>query len=270
MLLIARLTDFSSLPDPPWKKFVQGQGTLKSTNASLQLINTDTSVNQYTNAQLDDYQGRPRRDFLWRPPLRLEVCARFSHSDGILGGTAGFGFWNDPFMMTGFRWPTLPRAVWFFYSSPLSNMKLDLHTPGYGWKVATIDAWHWPFFALAPLAPIAVPLMNISALYRICWPLGQRAIKVSEAHIEASMTSWHTYTLVWHPDFATFKVDDELVLDCQTPPQGPLGFVLWFDNQYMVVTPWGQLKYGLIATQGTQWMEVSHLSITHTASDENS
>jgi hypothetical protein len=56
----------------------------------------------------------------------MTVRACFSHPAGTLRGTAGFGFWNDPFLMTGARLPALPRAIWFFYASAPSEMKLDL------------------------------------------------------------------------------------------------------------------------------------------------
>jgi len=257
------LTYFSPNLDlpPPWQSYTKGTGALEARGKSLRFINTDTVASRYTNAQLDDYQGLARRDFLWCPPVQMTVQARFSHPAGVLSGTAGFGFWNDPFLMTGFRTPALPRVVWFFYSSPPSNMKLDGHTPGHGWKVGTLDAIHWPFFALLPTAPLAIPLMNIEWLYRLCWPLGQKAIKVSEALLTAEMTAWHTYKLDWHQKQVRFYVDEECVLECSTSPRGPLGFVIWLDNQYMVVTPWGKFGYGLLDGPGEQWMEISCLEI---------
>ncbi|HEX9926141.1 MAG TPA: hypothetical protein VGD99_26025 [Anaerolineae bacterium] len=247
---------------PPWQTFIKGDGSLESTGETLRLVNTNTVATRYTDAQIDDYQGLARRDFLWRPPLRLTVRARFSHPGGELSGTAGFGFWNDPFLMTGLRRPALPRVIWFFYSSPPSNMKLDLHTPGQGWKAGTLDALRWPFFALLPAAPLAVPLLNIGPLYHLFWPIGQRAINVSEALLPVSMTEWHTYTIEWQPHGARFSVDSDIVLACQTAPRGPLGFVMWLDNQFMVVTPWGRFKAGLLEAPGRQWLEVSSLSIT--------
>ncbi len=257
-----KFEDFSISPAPPWKTFVKGSGALEPTGQSWRFMNLNTTAKRYTNAQLDDYQGLSRRQFLWRPPLQMRVRARFSHPTGVLKGTAGFGFWNDPFMMTGWRWPTLPRAVWFFYASPPSNMKLDLHTPGYGWKAATIDALRWPFFALAPFAPLAIPLMNIGFLYRLCWPIAQQAIQVSEAIVPAAMTEWQTYDLVWREKTVSFAVNEQSILVCQTSSRGPLGFVMWFDNQYMVVTPWGVFKHGLLETSGEQWLEVDRLVIT--------
>jgi hypothetical protein len=246
---------------PAWKTFVKGDGVLEFLGDTLRFVNTNTISRRYTDAQIDDYQGLARRDFLWRPPLKMTIRARFSHPAGQLSGTAGFGFWNDPFLMTGWRMPALPRVVWFFYSSPPSNMKLDLDTPGYGWKAATLDALRWPFLALLPAAPLAMPLMNIGSLYRTFWPIGQKAIGVSEALVPVDMTTWHTYMIRWQEKRVYFTVDDELVLDCTTSPRGHLGFVTWFDNQYMVVTPWGKLKYGLLDAPGRQWLEVSYLEI---------
>lgn len=259
-VLLEKFTPGSPLP-APWKTFVKGDGTLEPAGDTLRFVNTNTSAGRYTDAQIDDYQGLARRNFLWRPPLQMRVRARFSHPAGQLSGTAGFGFWNDPFLMTGWRMPALPRVVWFFYGSPPSNIKLDMRTPGHGWKAGTLDAIRWPFFALLPTAPLAVPLMNIGPLYRTFWPIGQRAINVSEAPVPANMTEWHTYDINWQKKRVRFSVDDNTFLDCPTSPNGPLGFVMWFDNQYMVVTPWGRFGYGLLSAPGRQWMEVSKLEI---------
>jgi hypothetical protein len=252
----------SSTPlPPPWKSFVKGDGALQFTGSTLRFVNTDTVSSRYTDTQIDDYQGLPRRDFLWRPPLRMTVRARFSHPAGELSGTAGFGFWNDPFLMTGWRMPALPRVIWFFYSSPHSNMKLDLNSPGWGWKAGTMDAIRWPFFALLPTAPLAVALMNVGPLYRTFWPIGQRAIGVSEARVTVDMTAWHTYIIDWQKKTARFTVDGNVVLENNTSVRGPLGFVIWLDNQYMIVTPWGRFGYGLLDGPGRQWMEVSKVEI---------
>lgn len=247
--------------DPLWKTFIKGDATLEPTGDTLRFVTVNTVATRYSDAQIDDYQGLPRRDFLWQPPLRLVVRARFSHPTGELKGTAGFGFWNDPFMMTGWRTPALPRVVWFFYSSPPSDMKLDLHTPGHGWKAGTLDALRWPFFILLPTAPLAVPLMNIESLYHTVWPIGQRAISVSETLVPVSMTEWHTYLIDWYPKRVHFSVDGQTILDSPRAPRGPLGFVMWLDNQYMVVTPWGKFGYGLVAGPGEQWMEISGVEI---------
>ena len=249
-----------------WNRYVLGGGTLQPSGNTLRFVNVDATSKQLAEAQIDDYQTLPRRRFPWRPPLTLTVRARFSHGNGVLRGTAGFGFWNDPFMMTGKRWPTLPRALWFFYASSPSNMKLNIDVPGYGWKAATIDALRLPFFLLAPFAPLAIPLMNVRPLYRTLWPVGQRAIGVREATATADMTEWHSYAIEWGVRTARFWVDDEPILQSDTSPRGPLGFVMWLDNQYMVATPWGRFRYGLLDAPGKQWMEVDWLTISTSTS----
>lgn len=266
---------------PHWKSCQVGDARLEATDTTLRLINADTSARRYSNAQIDDYRGLPRSRFLWRPPLTLTVRARFSHPaplvrDGcdcdfayyptpgggpILSGTAGFGFWNDPFLMTERRTPTLPRAIWFFYASPPSNMDLDRHTPGCGWKAATIDAARLSFLLLAPTAPVAIPLMHVPALYRRLWPTAQRALHVNEAQVPMDMTSWHTYVIQWREQSARFLVDGQPVLTCSTSPRGPLGLVIWLDSQYMVVTPQGRLRHGLLSQPGRQWLELDRVTV---------
>lgn len=249
-----------------WQRRLVGQGRLDATGSRLRLAVAATSGRHYSNAQIDDYQGLPRRRFVWRPPLRLTVRARFSHPaigpGPTLQGTAGFGFWNDPFLMTGARLPTLPRAVWFFFSSPPSNMKLDLSTPGYGWKAATIDALRPIALPLALAALPAIALMNIPSIYRRVWPPIQSALQIEETQIDLDMTAWHTYTLDWDVEGAQFAIDDPATPLLQAPsPRGPLGFVLWLDNQYLVATPWGRFRWGVLDVGAEQWLEVDRLSI---------
>jgi hypothetical protein len=250
-----------------WQRIETGGGRLATTESGLRLLTAHTTPTHYADAQIDDYQHRARRDLPWRPPLTFSVRARFSHpaamaeGDAGLSGTAGFGFWNDPFMMTGARVPALPRAIWFFYASPPSDIVLDPRIPGFGWKAATIDASRPAAALLALAAPLAVPLMNIQALYRAFWPTAQRALCIREAMVSAAMTGWHTYTIEWGVKQARFRVENEIVLACDTAPRGPLGLVIWLDNQYLAVTPWGRLRYGLLATAGEQWLELESVEM---------
>jgi hypothetical protein len=253
--------NFTPGSDSDWKRLEVGGGRLEPTGETLRFALQDIPARRYADAQIDDYQGLPRNRFRWQAPLRLSVRARFSHPEGELRGTAGFGFWNDPFLMTGVRLPALPRAIWFFYASPPSDMALALDVPGHGWKATTIDAIRLGFFGLAPAAPLAVPLMNVRPVYRALWPLAQRAIGVSEAALDLDMTAWHTYQLIWGRDEAHFEVDGRTVLRRDTPPRGRLGFVMWLDNQYAIVTPWGRLGYGLLEIAGRQWMEAEFVRI---------
>ncbi len=250
----------------PLNRHVVGNGTLMPMGAGLRLRNGPTTADQYTNAQIDDYQSLRRAAFphhppLTHPPMKMTLHARFSHNAAELRGTAGFGFWNDPFGMSGPRRPTLPRALWFFFSSPPSNMALALDVPGPGWKAATIDAWRWPFLLLAPTAPIAMPLMKIRPLYRRLWPLGQRAIGVHEALLTLDMSAWHHYQLEWQPAGVRFFVDGTLMLHADQSPRGPLGLVIWKDNQAMAVTPGSLPRHQLVSCVEEQWLEIADLVI---------
>lgn len=221
---------------------------------------------RYSNAQLDDHSRLPRAAFPNRPPLALTVQARFSHEaarsqegPGLLG-TAGFGFWNDPVAMNGPRLPTLPRAAWFFYAGPPSDMKLDLQTPGRGWKAATIDALRPAAIAPALAAPLMIPLMRSPSLYRRAWPGIQRRLRIAEAAIAGPLTAWREYRLEWDVSRARFYVDGALLLDAPAPA-GPLGFVAWCDNQYLIATPQGRVGYGCVPARG-QWLEISRLQLS--------
>ena len=251
---------FSSGPDPRWQRHVVGRARLERTSLAQRFLLAGASSRAYANAQIDDYQELKRRSFPWHPPLRLTVRARFSHPQVELRGTAGFGFWNDPFLMTSFRLPALPRAAWFFFASRPSNMKLALDVPGAGWKAATVDALRPASLLLVPTALPAALLMNARPLYRRLWPPIQRALNIGEVLLSVEMRDWQTYVLEWRRESARFYVGSEPVLEAPAP-RGPLGFVLWMDNQYLVTTPCGRLHWGRLDISGEQWLDVEYLSI---------
>jgi hypothetical protein len=248
-----------------WSLHIVGAGSIQPSESTALFAIDKASSRSYSNAQIDDYRGLARRRFPWRPPLKLAVRARFSHPENELQGTAGFGFWNDPFLMTERRLPTLPRTLWFFFASTPSDMKLDMDTPGSGWKAAMLDTARPQAVAWAPVAPLMVAMMNISTLYRRLWPRIQRSLGIGEHPVDVDVTKWQEYRLEWGVRNARFSVSDHsgaqrLILERQAPP-GPLGFVLWMDNQYLVVTPWGRIRWGTLEVPERQWMEVDKLTI---------
>ena len=231
----------------------------------VRLVLPANSGTTYGDAQLDDYH----RDGVmrWNAPLRLRVLARFSHPAALLRGTAGFGFWNDPFGMTAigndrawWRRIRLPQALWFFFASSPSNMALAADVPGCGWKAATIDAGRLAAKTLLPLAPLGMLACRAPVLYRHVWPLAQRVLKIDERLLPITMDEWHNYELDWERKGATFRIDGAVVFRTRFSPIGPLGFVAWIDNQTMVATPQGQIRSGLIATD-EQWLEIAALEV---------
>lgn len=216
------------------------------------------AVRGYADAQIDDYGHlrQRRRAYPWLPGTTLRLQARFSHPVGELVGTAGFGFWNAPFGDTAVPWPALPQATWFFYASPPSDLPLAHQGPGRGWFAATLDATPFRAWGLAPLSPFVLLLQQIPAIRRRLWPMIRRQVGMSFAPLPGEMTDWHTYELRWQPHNCQFWVDDQLVLFTPHSPRGPLGFVCWLDNQYLVANPQGRLAAGALPIPATQWLEI--------------
>ena len=256
-----------------WSQLQVGEGRIESDSALsvdegqtsipaiTRLVVEDARSGRYSNAQLDDLHGRSRRELKWRPPLTLRVRARFSHPVAELGGTAGFGFWNDPWV-TGRGLPVPPKAMWFLLAAPPSNMPLALGVPGHGWKAASIDAG-WPAMAgLAPAAPILMLGARTEQLHRRLWPFAQRALRVVEAPIDAtSIEKWHDYEIEWGAERVIWRVDGKIVLQSDMPSKGPLGFVAWLDNQFMIATPRGEVRHGLVEWPGTRALEIERIEI---------
>src|SRR5579859_1474141 len=156
--------------------FAVGDGRVEH-NGGWKFVLPPTSAAYYSDAQVSDYATLQRRAYPWIAPVHMSVRACASHTVDQMRGTAGFGFWNQPFM-PGQSVPRLPRAVWFFFAGRPSNMALAQNVNGYGWKAATLDAARPEFLALAPFAPIGVLLMRIPALYRKLYPIAQAALGV--------------------------------------------------------------------------------------------
>ncbi len=238
-----------------------GTGAVERREGTLRLTLPSAARTQYSDAQVDDTAGRRRRRYLWRPPRRLSLQARFSHSAEELVGTAGFGFWNVPFGPGLGTLPALPRALWFFFGSPPHDVPLACGVPGHGWKASCLDAGRFSALAWAPVAPVALLAMRTRAVYRWMWPRIQQSLGISEAVLPGDMTQWHRYILEWRADGADFWVDDRLVLRAPKAPRGPLGFVAWMDNQYAIATPQGRFGWGLLPVTAVQWLEISSLAI---------
>ena len=248
-------------PVQRWRAQCGDGGALVRTGEGLRLINLPASAGCYSNAQVDDHAHLPRHNFAWRPPARLSLRARFSHGVNALTGTAGFGFWNDPFAMNGRRAPALPHVAWFFLAAPPSNIAPALGVPGSGWKAAVMDADALPLLALLPTAPLAIPLMRNRLAYHMLWPVAQHVLGADEDVVDADMVAWHSYTIEWHARAVHFFVDDRCVLKSRRAPRGPLGVVIWMDNQFLVATPQGRIGHGVAAQRESQWMDIADVIV---------
>ena len=217
----------------------------------------------YRLAQLDDYSNLPRRSFLWQAPLNLTLRARASQSS--LPGTWGFGLWNDPFALSlGFggerHLPALPNTAWFFFASAPNYLSLRDDLPAQGELAATFQSPRWPAAVLA-LGALALPLLVLPPVARLIRHVGRRIVRQDAVALQADPTEWHTYRLEWSQRRVIFCVDGSSVLETGVAPLGPLGLVIWVDNQYAAWPPSGRLSYGTLPNPQPAWIEIEDLAI---------
>lgn len=246
-----------SIPESAFGRLLLGTGQIHSVGDHCRLTLPQASHTAYSDAQLHDYAGLARRNFPWQAPLAFSIRARISPQTQ---GTAGFGFWNNPLAPLG-GLPALPQAAWFLWASPPSAMEMAQDIPGYGWKAATIDAGRPAALGWVPLAPAVLLACRHPGLRRRIWPHVQRALAVDECQLLHDPGAWHTYELIWLRDRVIFGVDGRQVLVSRTAPRGPLGLVIWIDNQWARVTPSGSFGWGLLDAQLPQSLEWSDLRI---------
>jgi hypothetical protein len=224
-----------------------------------------TMLRGYADAQLDDYQMRPRARFPWSPPMRFSLRARASHPQP--SGTLGFGFWNDPFTLSlgqggaARRLPSAPQTVWFFYGSNPNHFSFAPGIEGHGFKAMAIRSPVIPSLVLAPLAAAGFMLAQIPILRRLVMSTALRRIQSAEVMLQVPLDEWHHYAILWQHDQVRFEVDNQLVLQAAITIPSPLGFVTWIDNQYAVASPEKGFRFGVIPTDHPQWLEVSELEI---------
>jgi hypothetical protein len=217
---------------------------------------------RYRLAQLDDYCATPRSSFPWSPPFEMSLRAR--SSVGTIPGTWGFGLWNDPFSMgllsgSGLvRLPMLPNTAWFFFASEPNYLSLYDDLPAQGGLAGAFRSPLWPPALLALGAP-ALPLALLPPAARLLRRLARRVVRQATAALSIDPVRWHTYGLDWRSDAVRCLVDGNEVLRTGVSPLGPLGLVLWVDNQYAALPPSGRFRYGTLAASQPAWVEISDL-----------
>jgi len=245
---------------------------LQSRNANLEATRQGWKFNlpeggpsAYRYAQVDDYSALARRRFVWREQATLNLRCRLS--DNSLPGTWGFGFWNDPFSFAlglggmGKRLPVLPNCAWFFYASPENHLSFATNQPASGFLAQTFSAPKIPSLLLTP-GLFGIPWLLAKPLSR--WLRAKLAAKlISEAaqRLEVDATQWHEYRLQWGRQRVVFAVDSEIVFETEISPKGPLGLVIWIDNQFAAWRPDGSLGMGALANPPA-WMEIENLEIS--------
>ena len=223
-----------------------------------------SSSRAYRLAQLDDHGSRRRGDFRWKPPLTMSLQARVSAQD--LPGTWGFGVWNYPisFLLGSEgvvpRFPALPDAAWFFHASPQNYLSFRDDLPAYGFLAATFKSRRVGALWLALVSPI-LALALIPGVSQVIRRLLRCLIHQDASQIHTDVTAWHTYQMDWGASSVDFRLDGAVIFETGIAPQGPLSLVLWIDNQYAALPPWGSLRYGTLPNPQPAWLEVRQLEL---------
>lgn len=133
--------------------------------------------------------------------------------------------------------------------------------PAFGSLAATFQSR--PIYPpLLALATLTVPLFIAPPLGRIIRRIGRRVVKQDAATLAIAVEIWHHYEINWDSEGVSFRIDNQVIYQTTTPPFGPLGLVIWIDNQYAAFPPDGRLHYGTLANIEPAWIEIDHLVIS--------
>jgi hypothetical protein len=91
--------------------------------------------------------------------------------------------------------------------------------------------------------------------------MARRFIQQDATHLEVDADRWHAYCLTWQLGKVAFMLDGKVVHETDILPNGPLGVVIWIDNQYAALPPIGGVRYGTLENRESAWIEVRELSV---------
>ncbi|MBU2611863.1 MAG: hypothetical protein KJ606_13095, partial [Chloroflexi bacterium] len=130
-------------------------------------------------------------------------------------------------------------------------------SPANGFFAGTFRSPRWPSPLLAP-ALLALPFLALRPASRFLRRLASRIVRQDGSAVSVDVTQWHEYSIRWHGDIVFFAVDGAEILRTPLAPRGPLGLVLWIDNQYAAWRPDGSLGYGTLENPSA-WLEMDKL-----------
>jgi hypothetical protein len=242
---------------PYWVRFCVGHADIEVEKGIARLIVNGAVEQHLSDAEIDDHRTVPRDKLEWRPPLRMRVRARMSHPSSEMMGTAGFGFWNDPFDWVG-NVETPPNAIWFFYASPQSDIAFDPSAAGNGWKAAVLNGGRADPLTMA----IGNFMFGLPGMSKLIFRLAQTRISANERVLGGiSMNEWHDYQIDWLAKEARFSLDGVQIFASSSPPRMPLGFVAWVDNNAAVMGPGREFDFRRIAVPQRQFMELAYVRV---------
>jgi hypothetical protein len=132
--------------------------------------------------------------------------------------------------------------------------------PAQGSLAMAFRSPRWPPALLALGAP-ALPFLLWPPTRRLLRRLGRRFIRQDSAALSIDPAAWHSYRLEWSRSGVVLQVDERAVLESAVVPFGPLGLVLWVDNQYAALPPGGRLGFGNLPNAQAEWIEIKDLAM---------
>ena len=79
--------------------------------------------------------------------------------------------------------------------------------------------------------------------------------------MDIPLVEWHTYSLVWQEGRVSFMVDGRYLYETGVSPIGPLGLVIWVDNQYAAFPPDGRVRFGTLENPAPAWIEITGIEV---------
>jgi hypothetical protein len=148
-----------------------------------------------------------------------------------------------------------PRTLWFFHASPPSDLPFSPGGPGSGWTASTLVGPRLPGLAITPLGVAAAGGMMVRALRPLVMRAYWRWMRGVQSPPLGGLDEWHRYEIDWEVRQARLSVDGRVVLEGPSPP-GPLGLVIWIDNQWAAFSRTAGLRFGVLPSLPPAWLEI--------------
>ena len=167
-------------------------------------------------------------------------------------------------MLAWAGWPAASRRCQTqpgtFDASAPNYLSLRDDLPARGFLAATFQSPRLPAPLLA-LGAAGLPLLAWPPAARLVRRIARRLVHQSAALPDVDATLWHDYQIRWEPGRTVFCIDGVSVQDTPVSPLGPLGLVIWIDNQSAAFTPQGRVSFAVLPTPSPEWLEIKDVKM---------